>query len=116
MPFLGFAEPGPVAESCRGWGDPQISPHWVSLTLPYSSSGVLGCMEQPSLFFSPSPRHQPAFPFALRLPGTRRSVAGAGLLALGRLHPQQLRLLLPGLGRWQAGQVAACKAARRKTP
>lgn len=94
----------------------------LSLSFPFSWSGFFGvlgtptpkCMEQPP-FFCP---HAicPAFPFPLCLPGTRWSVAGAELLALGCLHHQQLGLLLPGPGRWQAGQVASCKAARRKPP
>lgn len=46
--------------------------------------------------FSPTPRPLPALPVPLCLPGTRWSVAGAELLALGRPGHGQLGLLPPG--------------------
>lgn len=93
----------------------------LSLSFPFSWSGFLGYWGPQLLSvwsnlppFSPPLCHCPAFPFPLCLPGTRWSVAGAELLALGCLHHWQLGLLLPRLGRWQAGQVISCKATQRK--
>lgn len=68
-------------------------------------------MEQPPFLSSPPSLPLPSLPARNLLERGQRGAAGTWPPA-----PPERGLLLPGPSRWQAGQVASRKAARRKPP